>query len=114
MESQALLPPSWGLFFPPPGCFHPVALTLCLSLSHLQIAEELYTKGDRTKDAIDMYTQAGRWEQAHKVGNGWHSWEENATFMAVLSLPLVANLPTSLGSPQAEEEYQSTVWVTDA
>lgn len=34
------------------------------------MAEELYAKGDRTKDAIDMYTQAGRWEQAHKVKNG--------------------------------------------
>lgn len=32
-----------------------------------QIAEELYIKGDQTKDAIDMYTQAGLWEQAHKV-----------------------------------------------
>ncbi|XP_076688928.1 intraflagellar transport protein 172 homolog isoform X3 [Callospermophilus lateralis] len=36
------------------------------SLQEYEIAEELYTKGDRTKDAIDMYTQAGRWEQAHK------------------------------------------------
>lgn len=27
-------------------------------------------KGDCTKDAIDMYTQAGRWEQAHKAGSG--------------------------------------------
>ncbi|CAO2635984.1 Intraflagellar transport protein 172 homolog [Lemmus lemmus] len=32
----------------------------------LQIDEKLYTKGDRTKDAIDMYTQASCWEQAHK------------------------------------------------
>lgn len=32
-----------------------------------QVAEELYIKGGRTKDAIDMYTQAGLWEQAHKV-----------------------------------------------
>uniref|UniRef100_A0A8C4PL37 Intraflagellar transport 172 n=1 Tax=Equus asinus TaxID=9793 RepID=A0A8C4PL37_EQUAS len=37
------------------------------SLQEYEIAEELYTKGDRTKDAIDMYTQAGRWEQAHKL-----------------------------------------------
>lgn len=36
----------------------------------LQVAEELYIKGDRTKDAIDMYTQAGLWEQAHKVQSG--------------------------------------------
>lgn len=32
-----------------------------------QVAEELYIKGGQTKDAIDMYTQAGLWEQAHKV-----------------------------------------------
>lgn len=31
------------------------------------MAEELYVKGDHTKEAIEMYTQAGRWEQAHKV-----------------------------------------------
>uniref|UniRef100_A0A5F9DTR7 Intraflagellar transport 172 n=1 Tax=Oryctolagus cuniculus TaxID=9986 RepID=A0A5F9DTR7_RABIT len=37
------------------------------SLQAYEIAEELYIKGDRTKDAIDMYTQAGRWEQAHKL-----------------------------------------------
>ncbi|KAF6103703.1 intraflagellar transport 172 [Phyllostomus discolor] len=37
------------------------------SLQEYEIAEELYVKGDRTKDAIDMYTQAGRWEQAHKL-----------------------------------------------
>lgn len=32
-----------------------------------QVAEELYIKGGQTRDAIDMYTQAGLWEQAHKV-----------------------------------------------
>ncbi|XP_047600743.1 intraflagellar transport protein 172 homolog isoform X8 [Lutra lutra] len=37
------------------------------SLQEYEIAEELYIKGDRTKDAIDMYTRAGRWEQAHKL-----------------------------------------------
>ncbi|KAG8522493.1 LOW QUALITY PROTEIN: Intraflagellar transport protein 172, partial [Galemys pyrenaicus] len=37
------------------------------SLQEYEIAEELYIKGDRTKDAIDMYTQAGHWEQAHKL-----------------------------------------------
>ncbi|XP_059044752.1 intraflagellar transport protein 172 homolog isoform X5 [Mustela lutreola] len=37
------------------------------SLQEYEIAEELYVKGDRTKDAIDMYTRAGRWEQAHKL-----------------------------------------------
>ncbi|POI27903.1 hypothetical protein CIB84_008347, partial [Bambusicola thoracicus] len=37
------------------------------ALQEYQIAEELYIKGDQTKDAIDMYTQAGLWEQAHKL-----------------------------------------------
>ncbi|XP_021109553.1 intraflagellar transport protein 172 homolog [Heterocephalus glaber] len=37
------------------------------SLQEYEIAEELYIKGDRIKDAIDMYTQAGHWEQAHKL-----------------------------------------------
>lgn len=32
-----------------------------------QVAEPLFVKGDHIKDAIDMYTAAGRWEQAHKV-----------------------------------------------
>ncbi|XP_050807060.1 intraflagellar transport protein 172 homolog isoform X1 [Gopherus flavomarginatus] len=37
------------------------------ALQEFQIAEELFIKGDRPKDAIDMYTQAGLWEQAHKL-----------------------------------------------
>ncbi|XP_043365854.1 intraflagellar transport protein 172 homolog isoform X3 [Dermochelys coriacea] len=37
------------------------------ALQEYQIAEELYIKGDRPKDAIEMYTQAGLWEQAHKL-----------------------------------------------
>ncbi|XP_037749516.1 LOW QUALITY PROTEIN: intraflagellar transport protein 172 homolog [Chelonia mydas] len=37
------------------------------TLQEYQIAEELYIKGDRPKDAIDMYTQAGLWELAHKL-----------------------------------------------
>lgn len=37
------------------------------ALQEYQVAEELYIKGGQTKDAIDMYTQAGLWEQAHKV-----------------------------------------------
>ncbi|XP_066234732.1 intraflagellar transport protein 172 homolog isoform X2 [Saccopteryx leptura] len=48
-------------------CFHSVTLTFCICLSQPQIAEELYIKGDRIKDALDMHTQAGRWEQAHKL-----------------------------------------------
>uniref|UniRef100_F6S4V7 Intraflagellar transport protein 172 homolog n=1 Tax=Ornithorhynchus anatinus TaxID=9258 RepID=F6S4V7_ORNAN len=37
------------------------------SLQEFEMAEALFIKGDRTKDAIDMYTQAGRWEQAYKL-----------------------------------------------
>ncbi|XP_030054442.1 intraflagellar transport protein 172 homolog [Microcaecilia unicolor] len=37
------------------------------SLQEYEIAEQLYIKADRIKEAIDMYTHAGRWEQAHKL-----------------------------------------------
>lgn len=90
-------------FFPPAGCLNSVVLTFCICLSHPQIAEELYIKGDRTKDAIDMYTQAGRWEQAHKVDKGvefaireFCLRGRGATF---LSLPS----PTSMCSQKAEQ-----------
>ena len=33
----------------------------------VQVAERLYVKGGHIKDAIDMYTLCGRWEEAHKV-----------------------------------------------
>lgn len=33
----------------------------------LQVAEQLFVKGGQIKDAIDMYTAAGHWEEAHKV-----------------------------------------------
>ncbi|XP_062822761.1 intraflagellar transport protein 172 homolog isoform X1 [Anolis carolinensis] len=39
------------------------------ALQEYQVAEELYVKGDHTKEAIDMYTQAGLWEQAHKLAS---------------------------------------------
>uniref|UniRef100_A0AAY4EKD8 Intraflagellar transport protein 172 homolog n=1 Tax=Denticeps clupeoides TaxID=299321 RepID=A0AAY4EKD8_9TELE len=37
------------------------------SVQEYEVAERLFVKGDHIKDAIDMYTQAGRWEQAHKL-----------------------------------------------
>ncbi|KAL7872215.1 hypothetical protein SRHO_G00071980 [Serrasalmus rhombeus] len=37
------------------------------SIQEFEVAERLFVKGDHIKDAIDMYTQAGRWEQAHKL-----------------------------------------------
>ncbi|XP_067274021.1 intraflagellar transport protein 172 homolog [Pseudorasbora parva] len=37
------------------------------SVQEFEVAERLFVKGDHTKDAIDMYTQSGRWEQAHKL-----------------------------------------------
>ncbi|KAM3856962.1 intraflagellar transport protein 172 homolog [Vipera latastei] len=39
------------------------------ALQEYEIAEELYVKGDHIKDAIDMYTQAGHWEKAHKLAS---------------------------------------------
>lgn len=39
-----------------------------MSASGLQVAEQLYVKGGHIKDAIDMYTGVGHWEEAHKVG----------------------------------------------
>lgn len=41
---------------------------LVMCAAGLQVAEQLYVKGGHIKDAIDMYTGAGRWEEAHKVG----------------------------------------------
>ncbi|XP_078506239.1 intraflagellar transport protein 172 homolog [Lissotriton helveticus] len=37
------------------------------SAQEYEVAEHLYIKADQTKDAIDMYTQAGLWEEAHKL-----------------------------------------------
>uniref|UniRef100_A0A3P8UXR3 Intraflagellar transport protein 172 homolog n=1 Tax=Cynoglossus semilaevis TaxID=244447 RepID=A0A3P8UXR3_CYNSE len=37
------------------------------SMQEYEVAEQLYVKGGHIKDAIDMYTTAGRWEEAHKL-----------------------------------------------
>ncbi|XP_046728666.1 intraflagellar transport protein 172 homolog isoform X1 [Silurus meridionalis] len=37
------------------------------SLQEYEVAERLFVKGGHIKDAIDMYAEAGRWEQAHKL-----------------------------------------------
>ncbi|XP_053503578.1 intraflagellar transport protein 172 homolog isoform X4 [Ictalurus furcatus] len=37
------------------------------SLQEYEVAERLFVKGGHTKDAIDMYAEVGRWEQAHKL-----------------------------------------------
>lgn len=37
------------------------------SVQDYEVAEQLYVKGGHIKDAIDMYTGAGRWEEAHKL-----------------------------------------------
>lgn len=31
------------------------------------MAEHLFVKGGHIKDAVEMYTAAGHWEEAHKV-----------------------------------------------
>ncbi|XP_023687337.1 intraflagellar transport protein 172 homolog [Paramormyrops kingsleyae] len=35
------------------------------SVQDYEVAERLFVRGDRIRDAIDMHTQAGHWEQAH-------------------------------------------------
>ncbi|KAM8953335.1 intraflagellar transport protein 172 homolog [Pelodytes ibericus] len=37
------------------------------SVQDYEVAQQLYNKAGRTKDAIDMYTQAGHWEEAHTL-----------------------------------------------
>ncbi|MEQ2157738.1 hypothetical protein GOODEAATRI_004899 [Goodea atripinnis] len=37
------------------------------SIQDYEVAEQLFVKGGHIKDAVDMYTAAGRWEEAHKV-----------------------------------------------
>ncbi|XP_053316583.1 intraflagellar transport protein 172 homolog [Spea bombifrons] len=37
------------------------------ALQEYEVAERLYVKAGRPKDAIDMYTQAGHWEPAHAL-----------------------------------------------
>ncbi len=34
---------------------------------YIQIAEKLYVEADCTREAIDMYNNAGKWEQAHRL-----------------------------------------------
>ncbi|XP_069461553.1 intraflagellar transport protein 172 homolog isoform X2 [Ambystoma mexicanum] len=46
--------------------YHKIAQHYASSQEY-EIAEQLFIKADRTKDAIDMYTQAGLWEEAHKL-----------------------------------------------
>ena len=38
----------------------------CIPIS-FQLAEKFFVEADCTKDAIDMYNNAGKWEQAHRV-----------------------------------------------
>ncbi|XP_033977130.1 intraflagellar transport protein 172 homolog [Trematomus bernacchii] len=37
------------------------------SMQEYEVAEQLFVKGAHIKDAIDMFTTAGRWEEAHKL-----------------------------------------------
>ncbi|CAH2245239.1 intraflagellar transport 172 homolog [Pelobates cultripes] len=38
-----------------------------VSVQEYEVAEQLFIKAGRSKDAVDMYTQAGRWEEAHTL-----------------------------------------------
>ncbi|KAL4649200.1 hypothetical protein GN956_G7681 [Arapaima gigas] len=46
------------------------------SIQEYELAERLYVKGGHIRDAIEMYTQAGQWEQAHKLAVKCMSREE--------------------------------------
>uniref|UniRef100_A0A665WJH3 Intraflagellar transport protein 172 homolog n=1 Tax=Echeneis naucrates TaxID=173247 RepID=A0A665WJH3_ECHNA len=46
------------------------------SMQDYKVAEQLFVKGGHIKDAIDMYTTASRWEEAHKLAVKCMSEEE--------------------------------------
>lgn len=46
------------------------------SIQEFEVAERLFVKGDHIKEAIDMYTQSGRWEQAYKLAMKCMTQEE--------------------------------------
>lgn len=46
------------------------------SMQEYEVAEQLYVKGGHIKDAIDMFTAAGRWEDAHKLAGKCMTEEE--------------------------------------
>ncbi|XP_068198190.1 intraflagellar transport protein 172 homolog [Antennarius striatus] len=37
------------------------------SLQEYELAKQLFVKGDKVEDAVEMYTAAGRWEEAYKL-----------------------------------------------
>ena len=37
------------------------------SIGEYEMAERYFIEADATKEAIDMYNNAGKWEQAHRV-----------------------------------------------
>nr|XP_032825685.1 intraflagellar transport protein 172 homolog [Petromyzon marinus] len=49
------------------------------SVQDYELAEQFYVKADRVKDAIDMYTQAGQWENAHRLAKRCMRQEEVGT-----------------------------------
>ncbi|XP_056150499.1 intraflagellar transport protein 172 homolog [Lampris incognitus] len=49
------------------------------SIQDYKVAERLFVNGGHIKDAIDMYTAAGRWEEAHKLAVNCMTEEEVST-----------------------------------
>ncbi|XP_037837544.1 intraflagellar transport protein 172 homolog [Kryptolebias marmoratus] len=49
------------------GKFHLKIAQHYAAMRDYEVAEQLFVKGGHIKDAIDMYTSAGRWEDAHKL-----------------------------------------------
>ncbi|KAJ8009128.1 hypothetical protein DPEC_G00085660 [Dallia pectoralis] len=65
------------------------------STQEYEVAEPLFVKGGYIKDAIEMYTLAGRWEQAHKLAAECMTPED----VSVLYISRAQNL-------QAEGKYK--------
>ena len=65
---------------------HDVSLMSCFLLA-VQVAERLFVKGDQIKAAIDMYTQAGHWEEAHKVSAIFISFFNDVLYSRCIRTP---------------------------
>ncbi|KAM4693761.1 LOW QUALITY PROTEIN: intraflagellar transport protein 172 homolog [Discoglossus pictus] len=71
------------------------------SMQEYEVAEQLFIKADRTKEAIDMYTQAGHWEQAHKLATKCMRQEE----VSVLYIAQAKDLEKQGRYKEAERLY---------
>ncbi|XP_037541130.1 intraflagellar transport protein 172 homolog [Nematolebias whitei] len=78
------------------------------SMQDYEVAEQLFEKGGHIKEAIDMYTSAGRWEEAHKLAVKCMTEEEVTT----LYVSRAQELERDSKFKEAERLF-STVKLTD-